>query len=91
MGFASDNCNIVIGARNSLLSRVCERQPKIFSLGCICHLADLCAKAGIKQLPATYDDIIIVSLRLQISHVYAFVIVALHFFNVLSCILSLIT
>lgn len=59
MGFASDNCNTMIGSRNSVLSRVRERQPSVFSLGCICHLADLCVKAGMKQLSLPVDDLLI--------------------------------
>ena len=45
IGFASDNCNVMIGAHNSVLSRVKEQQPNVF---CICHLANLCVAAGIK-------------------------------------------
>ena len=39
VGFASDSASVMVGRRNSVLSRVCEQQPKVFSLGCICHLA----------------------------------------------------
>ena len=53
VGFASDNCNTMIEARN-LVSQVRERQPRVYSLGCICHLADLWVKAGMKwSLPST--------------------------------------
>ena len=34
VGFASDNCNVMVGARNSVLSRVQERQPAVFNIGC---------------------------------------------------------
>ena len=32
VGFASDTANVTIGARNSVLSRLQEKQPKIYSL-----------------------------------------------------------
>ena len=59
VGFASDNCNTLIGARNMGLSRVHERQPHVYSLGCICHLAGLCVKAGMEQWSLPVDDLLI--------------------------------
>ena len=56
VGFASDNCNVMVGARNSVLSRVRERQPAVFDIGCICHLANLCVAAGVKALSVSVDD-----------------------------------
>ena len=57
IGFASDNCNVMIGSKNSVLTRVWERQPNVFNIGCICHLADLCIKAGVKQPSMAVDDL----------------------------------
>lgn len=51
IGYASDTCSVMVGAYNSVLSRLREKQPKVFSLGCLCHLAALCATAAIKTLP----------------------------------------
>ena len=59
MAFASDNCNVMLGARNSVLSRVREKQPDIFTIGCICHLASLCAGAGISALSTPVDDLLV--------------------------------
>ena len=59
MGFASDNCNVVLGARNSVLSRVREKQPDIFTVGWICHLASLCAGAGISALSTPVDYLLV--------------------------------
>ena len=59
VGFASDNCNTLIGVTNMVLSRVHERQPHVYSLGCICHLAGLCVKAGMKQWSLPVDDLLI--------------------------------
>ena len=42
-----------------MLSRVKQASPDVFSLGCVCHLANLCAAAGLKCLPVTMDDIVI--------------------------------
>ena len=49
----------MVGIRNSVLSRVRERQPNVFSLGCVCHLAALCATAALKKLPVSIDGLLI--------------------------------
>ena len=59
IGFASDSASVMVGRRNSVLSRVCEQQPDVFSLGCLCHLAALCATAGLKTLPLSIDNLLI--------------------------------
>ena len=48
-----------VGKRNSILSRVIIQHPDVFSMSCVCHLAALCAAAGLKKLPlSTYDLLI---------------------------------
>ena len=42
-----------------MLSQVSQQQPEVFSLGCICHLAALCAAAALKKLPLSTDDLVI--------------------------------
>ena len=37
-------------------SRVKNAQPKVFSQGCVCHLANLCLLAGVQTLPVDVDD-----------------------------------
>ena len=59
VGFGSDSVSVMVGKRNSVLSRVIQRQPHVFSLGCICHLSALCAAAGLKKLPFSLDDFLI--------------------------------
>ena len=59
IGFASDSASVMVGIRNSVLSRVRERQPNVFSLGCVCHLAALCATAALKKLPVSIDGLLI--------------------------------
>ena len=39
-----------------MLSRFRERQPNVFNVGCICHLADLCASSGVKKLSLPVDE-----------------------------------
>ena len=56
VGFCSDSASVMVGKRNSVLSRVIEHQPHVFSLGCICHLAALCAAT---KLPSSLDDLLV--------------------------------
>ena len=49
VGYASDTASVMVGVHTSVLSRIRCKQPKIFSLGCLCHLAALCAAAALKS------------------------------------------
>ena len=49
----------MVGVRNSILSRIKQKQLNVFSLGCMCHLAALCAVAALKKLPVSVDDLLI--------------------------------
>ena len=46
IGYTSDSASVMVGKINSVLSRIKEKQTKIFSLGCNSHLAALCATTG---------------------------------------------
>ena len=59
VGFASDSASVMVGKRNSVLSRVIKQQPDVFSQGCICHLVALCAAEGLKKLPLSFDNLLI--------------------------------
>ena len=59
IGFASDNCNTMVGSKDSVLTRLRAENPRIFSIGCICHLANLCIKDGVKELPINVDDLLV--------------------------------
>ena len=59
IGFASDAASVMVGKINSVLSRIIEKQPKLFSLGCLCHLAALCASVAMKKLPFSVDNLLI--------------------------------
>ena len=52
----SDTASIMVGAHNSLLSRVQVKQRKVFSLGCLCHLHHCVLKL---QLPVSIDELLI--------------------------------
>lgn len=57
VGFASYSASVMIGIRNSILSRMQQKQGKIFSLACVCHLAALSAASGLKALPFSVDNL----------------------------------
>ena len=59
VGYASDTASVTVGAHNSVLSRIRSTQPKVFSLGCLCHLAALYAAAALKMLPVSVDELLI--------------------------------
>ncbi|XP_033744260.1 zinc finger BED domain-containing protein 5-like [Pecten maximus] len=59
ISFMSDNCSVMTGRNNSVISRIREVQPDIFDLGCICHLANLCTVAAVKSLPLPVEDLLI--------------------------------
>ena len=59
VGFASDSASVMVGKRNSVLSRLLQKQPKAFSMACVCHLAALGAAAGLKVLPISIDQLLI--------------------------------
>ncbi len=59
IGFASDTASVMVGRRNSVLSRLLDKQPRLFSLGCLCHLGALCAVAALKKLPVSLDNLLI--------------------------------
>ena len=57
--YASYTASVMVGKRNSVLSRLLDKQPKLFSLGCLCHLGALCAAAALKKLPVSLDDLLV--------------------------------
>ena len=58
IGYTADTVSVMVGKNNSVLSRIKEKQPKLFSLGCTCHLAALCATAGLKKIPVSVDSLL---------------------------------
>ena len=55
VAFASDNCSVMKGCHNSVLSRIKEVQPNVLDIRCICHLANLCCV----QLPLPVKELLI--------------------------------
>jgi hypothetical protein len=43
VGFGSDGASVMVGRRNSFLSQLKEKQPYLFNIHCICHVAHLFA------------------------------------------------
>ena len=50
---------VMVGAHNSVLSRIRDKQPKVFSLGCLCNLANLFSVAALETLPVSIDSLLI--------------------------------
>ncbi len=59
VGFSSDNCNVMIGKNNSVLSRVKSQAPYIYSVGCPSHLVNICAKTAAKELSMSPEELLI--------------------------------
>ena len=51
VGLGTDGANVMLGQRNSVMSRLCSQQPHIVALHCNCHIAALIANASCKVLP----------------------------------------
>ncbi|XP_052072307.1 uncharacterized protein LOC127710472 [Mytilus californianus] len=59
LSFMSGNCSVMMGKNNSVMTRIKEQSPDVFDFGCVCHLANLCAVAGVKALPVSIDDMLV--------------------------------
>jgi len=54
--YASDTASVLVG---EYLSRFLVKQPKLFSLGCYCHLGALCSAAALKKLLVSLDNLLV--------------------------------
>ena len=59
IAFMSDTTNVMKGMRLGVQKLVKDKNPDILYVGCICHLADLVIKAGMKGLPIDIDQLFI--------------------------------
>ena len=59
VGVGSDGANVMMGRRNSVLSRLKDKQPSLIVYHCNCHLAALIANHACSVLPDYLDDITI--------------------------------
>ena len=56
IAFMSDTTNVMKGARSGVQKLIKNEHPSVYDdVGCICHLADLAVKAGLKGLPIDID------------------------------------
>lgn len=51
LGFAADNCNVMMGKRNGVQAKLKEVCPKIFINGDVCHNLNLSSEAAALELP----------------------------------------
>ena len=51
IGFASDNCSTMTGARSGFQAHLKGDVPSVFILGCVCHSFALCASHACAHLP----------------------------------------
>ena len=59
MAFMSDTTNVMKGARSGVQKLISTENPALYDVGCICHLADLSIKAGMKALPVNIDQLFV--------------------------------
>ena len=57
IGFASDGANAMMGAHNSLSSRLVTDIPNLFIMKCICHSFHLCASYACMSLPRAVEQL----------------------------------
>ena len=53
----TDEANVILGARNSVMSRLRCKQPALIALHCHCHIAALIANEACKVLPDELEDL----------------------------------
>lgn len=58
IGFASDGASNIMGAKNSLTSRLKIAAPNITIFHCICHSVHLCASQAAKTLLRMCEDLV---------------------------------
>uniref|UniRef100_H3AXR2 Uncharacterized protein n=1 Tax=Latimeria chalumnae TaxID=7897 RepID=H3AXR2_LATCH len=56
MGLGADGAANMIGKNNSLMSRIKEKQPHLYTLHCACHVSHICASDACKKLPSYLDN-----------------------------------
>lgn len=58
IGFAADNASVMMGDRGGVQAKLKEKNPNIFTLGCICHSMALCASKAAEALPSWVEEFI---------------------------------
>ena len=54
IAFMSDTTNVMKGARSGVQKLIKSENRLLYDAGCICHLADLTIKAGMKSFPVDF-------------------------------------
>ena len=57
VGLGSDGASVILGCRNSVLTRLLAQHPSLMSFHCNCHIAALIANHACKELPNYLDDL----------------------------------
>ncbi|KAJ8890429.1 hypothetical protein PR048_009938 [Dryococelus australis] len=57
LGMAGDGANVIVGANNSLYSRLKEVVHQLFIMKCICHSFHLCASKASQKLPSFIEQL----------------------------------
>jgi predicted HAD superfamily hydrolase len=59
LAFMSDTTNVMKGARSGVQKLIKNECPEVVDIGCICHIADLVVKSGMKSLRVDIDQLFI--------------------------------
>ena len=49
----------MLGKKNSVLSRLKNKQPHLYNLGCVCHVAHTCSKNAAEALGRDIEKLVI--------------------------------
>ena len=58
VGIACDNASVMVGVRDSFISRLKEEVPALIVLNCICHSSALVASKACSKLPRECESIL---------------------------------
>ena len=56
IGWNSDGASVMLGRRNSVVSRLKEQQPNLYVLHCVCHISHLMISDAVKCIPSYIID-----------------------------------
>ena len=57
IGWNSDGASVMLGVRNSVVSRLKEKQPNLYVLHCVCHISHLMVSDVVKCIPSDVIDL----------------------------------
>ncbi|KAI5693873.1 hypothetical protein M8J75_007087 [Diaphorina citri] len=57
LGFAADNCSVMMGQHRGLQARLKEVNRNLYVFGCICHSFHICASEACKRIPQAFEDL----------------------------------